>query len=350
MHQIYYGKVYVKVTVSSRQIKEISVYHPDREMQQLQYIWMNSLITGNNPLNPARTTPDERKDFEVNSSLVKKEGPHYNSGQEFADAIVTNQSTVIDVMSGATQTCEGIIEAVHYALMGKNGDVVSAWEQEGKQKRLATAQRRNKLKEEERQRVVKAEAEKKRLEEEAKKRAEEAEAERQRLEEEARQQRIAEAIKQTPITPAVSEFKYDLADGTYGGVKIIKYLGTGMCIKIPEKIEGLAVTEIVTDAFDKNTLVKIVIPGTIKKMMSFRGFTMLSEVTLGNGMAEITGASYKYYEYGYWTNEVDKGVFEGCTNLNKVTIGKGVAAIPERCFAGCTNLSEIIIPNSVTSI
>lgn len=336
-----YGDVYVNVSVSGREIKDISV-----RASNDQDIWMKSLINGNHPRYPNGMSPNERKDFEENStfSLLKKEGPRCTSVQDFTDAIVKNQSTVIDVMSGATQTCEAVIEAVHSALREKNSDIVRAWEQEGTQKRLATAQRKEKLKEEERQRIAQEEAEERQRVAQAeaeRKKLEEEEAERKRTAEAEKQQRIAEVLKQTPVTPAASEFKYDLAEGTYGGVKIIKYLGNAISIRIPEKIEGLAVTEIADGAFNRNTLVKIVIPSTIR-VMPFYEFTELREVILGEGTPYIP-----WYEISFGNFA---GAFENCTNLSKITIPNSVTKIGQMAFRGCINLKQIELPKKLKRI
>lgn len=393
--------VRVSVSVSGREIEDISVSVNDTGPDEDYNRWMNELINGDgsyyfdSSLYFARDETElkeillKQQEYKENFALLKKEGPRYTSVQDFADAIVKNQSTVIDVMSGATQTCEAVIEAVHYALCKgkttgwsteskKNSEIVSAWEQEGKQKRLATAQRREKLKEEERQRVAQAEAERKRLEEEEaeKKRTAEAAAEAEK------QQRIAEALKQPMVTPTASDFKYDLAEGTYGGVKIIKYLGNAMSIRIPEKIEGLPVTEIAgysweDHAFDKNTLVKIVIPSTVQ-VYTFSGCTELREVIFENGVKSIPYNAFKgcknlkSIKLPAGLQSIEDGTFEdsglksiiipdsvtkigpaafwGCENLKSVTLPKNLKELHEAAFKGCSTLSEIIIPAELKNL
>lgn len=153
-------------------------------------------------------------------------------------------------------------------------------------------------------------------------------------------------LAQTPVTPAASEFKYDIASD--GGVKITKYLGSDISIKVPEKIEGLPVTEIARDAFNKNLLLSIVLPGTIKKM-SFQEFEQLREVTLGDGM-KIPDASYQYRNGVKMLSPDDGGLFAGCIKLKKVTIGKGITVIPGGCFLACENLQSIELPVGLKEI
>lgn len=143
-----------------------------------------------------------------------------------------------------------------------------------------------------------AEEEKRRAEEVRKLVEEEKEEERKKFEEE-KQKRIAEALNKTPVTPAKSEFRYGLANGNYGGVRITKYLGTDLAIKIPEKIEGLPVTEISDSAFNR-LVVKIVLPDTIREIS-----------------------------------------FSGCTELREVTLGSSMTLISDKCFAECRNLKKL---------
>ena len=42
--------------------------------------------------------------------------------------------------------------------------------------------------------------------------------------------------------------------------------------------------------------------------------------------------------------------FNGCTNIEQITISNNVTLIPERAFCDCVNLKEVTIPNSVTQI
>jgi hypothetical protein len=44
------------------------------------------------------------------------------------------------------------------------------------------------------------------------------------------------------------------------------------------------------------------------------------------------------------------GVFEGCAELTKVTLGEGITTIPTRMFSGCTSLKTITLPSTVKSI
>lgn len=151
---------------------------------------------------------------------------------------------------------------------------------------------------------------------------------------------IQKEVDQTPTAP-VSDFKYDLADGTYGGVKIIKYLGNSMSIRIPEKIEGVTVTEIESgyygrgdlpvSAFYETSLVKVVVPNTLVRM-SFRGCSELREVILEDGI--------KY---------IPEGTFSGCGNLKSIKLPRGLQRIGYGAFQS-SGLESIDIPDSVTRI
>ena len=81
----------------------------------------------------------------------------------------------------------------------------------------------------------------------------------------------------------------------------------------------------------KNT----VIPDSVTSIGNgaFEGCTELNSVTIGDSITSI-----------------NNGAFSGCTGLNSVTIGKSVKFIACGAFRYCSSLTSITIPDSVTSI
>ena len=70
----------------------------------------------------------------------------------------------------------------------------------------------------------------------------------------------------------------------------------------------------------------------------FNGVKSIKEIIIGDEVKSIGGTEYH------------DGVFEGYSNLEKVTIGSNVEHIGTRTFGKCSGLSTLIIPNSVKTI
>lgn len=116
--------------------------------------------------------------------------------------------------------------------------------------------------------------------------------------------------------------------------------GIGTCtdtdIIIPSEYEGLPVTRIDHDAFNKCTsLTSIVIPDSVTSIAwsVFWDCFSLTSVTIPNSVTSI-----------------DTQAFYGCTSLKSITIPDGVTQIEDYLFSGCTALTSIDIPTSVTGI
>jgi len=99
----------------------------------------------------------------------------------------------------------------------------------------------------------------------------------------------------------VSDFEYK---AIAGGVEIAKYIGTSIRVRIPEKIEGVAVTSIGDYAFLNSGIMEVYIP---------------NEVT-----------------------NIGRGAFYSCEGLTSVNIPNSVTSIGGRVFAGCTNLTNAV--------
>ena len=80
-------------------------------------------------------------------------------------------------------------------------------------------------------------------------------------------------------------------------------------------------------------LKKLAIGNGVENFPGCPGLTELEEVTMGNKIKEIAGSC-----------------FSGCTSLKKVNIPNSVTSIGGNAFRDCKSLTQVIIPDSVTSI
>ncbi len=105
-------------------------------------------------------------------------------------------------------------------------------------------------------------------------------------------------------------FAYEIVDGT---ATITDYTGTATEVVIPDTIDGYAVTEIGTGAFEN--------------------CSSLTSVTIPDGVTHIGEFAFLY-----------------CENLTSVIIPNSVTRISAGAFGHCTSLSSITLPDSVTSM
>lgn len=114
-----------------------------------------------------------------------------------------------------------------------------------------------------------------------------------------------------------SEVPYDSGNYRYTinndkTIKIIYYSGTETNVTIPSYIDGMKVTAIADEAFQKNEMETLSIPGTVSSIGRF--------------------------------------AFYNCSNLKKVVISEGVKSIDHCAFESCTKLNEIVIPSTVVKM
>src|SRR5579859_1736661 len=121
-----------------------------------------------------------------------------------------------------------------------------------------------------------------------------------------------------------------------GTISITGYTGSGGAAVIPSTINGLPVTAIVSNAFNRcGSLTSVSVPDSVITIgdNAFSGCSNMTSVTLSTNIANIYN-----------------GVFSGCSRLASITIPPNVTSIGASAFAQGTSLTNVTIPNNVTSI
>ena len=106
-------------------------------------------------------------------------------------------------------------------------------------------------------------------------------------------------------------------------------------VVIPEKIEGLPVTEIGNNAFkDNKEIKKVILPEGITSIFcgAFAFCSNLTTINLPNSLKEIGGGNYLYL-----------GAFYG-TNISEIDFPSTLESIGGFAFCDCNNLTTVYIP------
>ncbi len=153
-----------------------------------------------------------------------------------------------------------------------------------------------------------------------------------------------------------SDYEYRETDGT---IKINKYKGSGTKIEIPSEIEGKAVTEIGSFAFNECTTIEsIVIPNGIKKIESyaFSGCSNLNHIEIPGSVTSIEAdafskcTSLEGIEIPSSVTDLCGSLFYNCSSLRSVKIPNRITSLGSKTFYGCSSLESIQIPGNVKYI
>ncbi len=109
-----------------------------------------------------------------------------------------------------------------------------------------------------------------------------------------------------------SEYQYKY-NPDVDGIELVKYIGSGGDVVIPEEIDDTAVKIIGDNAFYKNDRIK--------------------SITISDSVIEI-----------------GKAAFSGCDYPDIISLGNGVEIIGDNAFFMCQSTEKLVIPDSVTYI
>ncbi len=175
-----------------------------------------------------------------------------------------------------------------------------------------------------------------------------------------------------------------VSDGS-GGWAIAKYRGTDAAVVIPEKINNMPVTRIMSNAFgsseDHNyTVEEAILPDSITVIEdgAFECCYELKSITLSSNLKKIGSNAFYSTDLTSVTipdsvtviedftfsdcaalekvvlpdnlKKIGKSAFSGCTKLADITLPEGLSEIYTSAFKNCGNLTEIVIPSHITYI
>lgn len=182
---------------------------------------------------------------------------------------------------------------------------------------------------------------------------------------------VASAVTSATEVLAYGDFEYTiLNDGT---VEIAKYIGSDTEVEIPAEIDGAAVTSIGQHAFyafygcsseedeqevKNRTITSIVIPDSVIEInkSAFEGCRNLESITLPKnlkyiGMYAFLGCEeIKSFVIPDSVEEIDHGAFRYCSNLRNITLPKNLKKIDGYVFWNCESLEGITLSEGLKEI
>lgn len=144
---------------------------------------------------------------------------------------------------------------------------------------------------------------------------------------------MVKAVESEPTEGIYENFIYHKYDDH---IEIVTCNVSSVSVIIPDKIEGVPVTNIGNGAFAGcKSLTEITIPYSVVSIgdNAFLKCESLTEVMMPNSIQSI-----------------GNGAFEGCNRLKEINIPNSVTSIADNTFVRCNNLTQVIIPDNIKSI
>ncbi len=145
---------------------------------------------------------------------------------------------------------------------------------------------------------------------------------------------------------STDKFKYEATDGK---IKITEYIGEDGIVVIPEKIDGLEVSEIGEAVFSGGAVRAVYIPDSVKKISKSAfsdcsGLSTLRVPFIGDGDTNA------YFGYIFGASEVGENAIKIPQSLDMVIIGEGCQNIEDEAFRGSKTLSAVVFEGDISNI
>jgi hypothetical protein len=148
-------------------------------------------------------------------------------------------------------------------------------------------------------------------------------------------------------------FTFSPTTGTIG-----KYIGPGGNVVIPNAINGVAVREIGTDAFNGiTTVTSVVIPDTVTEFGQnvFRGATNLAHVVLPSNMTTITSGMFRetgleYLNIPRSVTRIENNAISRIPTLNELYLHEGITWMGDGAIMRLPNLTIRSLPSTLEYI
>ncbi len=149
-----------------------------------------------------------------------------------------------------------------------------------------------------------------------------------------------------------------LTDFMMQGDTVVKYLGIGGRVRIPDGVKAIG-----EKAFEGcEELKEVVFPASLQHIgaAAFRNCLALSAIVFGHGSHVISIEEYafsgcrslKAAGIPRSVKKLDTEAFSGCSAMTDVVFEQGntMGELPERVFAGCTSLRMLVLPRTITKV
>lgn len=140
------------------------------------------------------------------------------------------------------------------------------------------------------------------------------------------------------------------------------YNGNSRAVVVPDRFDGVAVTEIGAYAFyaasEASSIQSVQLPTTVTKIAegAFYDCSALVSVNLSSAVTSLGARAFynnsRLRSLGDISSvtRIEEGVFAGCQNLKSIVLSERVTAIGASAFVGCSSLVSFTVPSGVRTI
>lgn len=139
------------------------------------------------------------------------------------------------------------------------------------------------------------------------------------------------------LTSADGLWRYTISGGN---ARIAGYTGNATILRIPDEVDGYAVTEIGSNAFSGSAVQGITFPKTLKVI----------ETSAFAGCEKLSGVSFTKNEANGYALRIGIYAFQNCASLSNVSFSDNVTAIGSYAFDGCKGIDDIALPSRLETL